>query len=82
MMISALLAQLVVHIRWPKYWSFRFSISPSNDYSGLIPFRIDWIDLLAVQGTFKSLLQLYNVTSKVNQFIHLLTPCLQASGPT
>ena len=44
-------------IRWPKYWSFSFSISPSNEYSGLISFRIDWLDLLAVQGTRKSLLQ-------------------------
>ena len=47
----------VLHIRWPKYWSFSFSISPSNEYSGLISFRIDWLDLFAVQGTFKSLLQ-------------------------
>ena len=47
----------VLHIRWPKYWSFSFSISPSNEYSGLISFRIDWMDLLAVQGTLKSLLQ-------------------------
>ena len=47
----------VLHIRWPKYWSFSFSISPSNDYSGLISFRMDWLDLLAVQGTLKSLLQ-------------------------
>ena len=47
----------VLHIRWPQYWSFSFSISPSNDYSGLISFRIDWLDLLAVQGTLKSLLQ-------------------------
>ena len=45
------------HTRWPKYWSFSFSISPSNEYSGLISFRIDWFDLLAVQGTLKSLLQ-------------------------
>ena len=44
-------------IRWPKYWSFSFSISPSNQYSGLISFRMDWLDLLAVQGTLKSLLQ-------------------------
>ena len=44
-------------IRWPKYWSFSFSISPSNEYSGLISFRMDWLDLLAVQGTLKSLLQ-------------------------
>ena len=47
----------VLHIRWPQYWSFSFSISPSNEYSGLISFRIDWIDLLAVQGALKSLLQ-------------------------
>ena len=48
---------LVLRIRWPKYWSFNFSISPSNEYSGLISFRMDWLDLLAVQGTLKSLLQ-------------------------
>ena len=47
----------VLHIRWPKYWSFSFSISPSNEYSGLISFRIDWFDLLAIPGTLKSLLQ-------------------------
>ena len=47
----------VLHIRWPNYWSFSFSNSPSNEYSGLISFRIDWFDLLAVQGTLKSLLQ-------------------------
>ena len=46
-----------LHIRWPKYWSFNFSISPSNEYSGLISFGIDWLDLLAVQGTLKSLLR-------------------------
>ena len=49
--------ELVLHIRWQKYWSFSFSISPSNEYSGLISFRMDWLDLLAVQGTLKSLLQ-------------------------
>ena len=49
--------ELDLHIRWPKYWSFSFSISPSNEYSGLISFRMDWMDLLAVQGTLKSLLQ-------------------------
>ena len=48
--------QSALHIRWPKYWSFSFSISPSNEYSGLISFRMDWLDLLAVQGTLKSLL--------------------------
>ena len=47
----------VLHIRWPKYWSFSFSISPSSEHPGLISFRVDWLDLLAVQGTLKSLLQ-------------------------
>ena len=46
-----------LHMRWPKYWSFRFSVSPSNEHPGLISFRMDWLDLLAVQGTLKSLLQ-------------------------
>ena len=50
-------SESVLHIRWPKYWSCSFSISPSNEHSGLISFRIDWFDLLAVQGTRKSLLQ-------------------------
>ena len=50
-------SESVLHIRWPKYWNFSFSISPSNEYSGLISFRMDWFDLLAVQGTLKSLLQ-------------------------
>ena len=54
-------------IRWPKYWSFSFSISPSNEYSGLISFRIDWFDLLAVQGTFKSLLQHHNLKASILQ---------------
>ena len=49
--------KVVLRIRWPKYWSFSFSISPSNEYSGLISFRIDWFDLLVVQGTLKSFLQ-------------------------
>ena len=49
--------ELVLHIRWPKYWSFSFSISSSNEYSGLISFRMGWLDLLAVQGTLRSLLQ-------------------------
>ena len=48
---------MAVYIRWPKYWSFSFSVSPSNEYSGLISFRINWFDLLVVQGTLKSLLQ-------------------------
>ena len=50
-------SESVLHMRWPKFWSFSFSISPSNEYSGLISFRIAWLDLLAVQGTLKSLLQ-------------------------
>ena len=50
----------VLHIRWPKYWSFSFNISPSNEYSGLTSFRMDWFDLLAVQGTLKSLLQCHS----------------------
>ena len=52
-------------VRWPKYWSFNFSISPSNEYSGLIPFRIDWLDLLTVQGTLKSLLQHHSSNASV-----------------
>ena len=50
-------SESALHIRWPKYWSFSFSISPSNEYPGLISLRMDWLDLLAVQGTLKSLLQ-------------------------
>ena len=53
--------ELTFHIRWPKYWSFSFSISPSNEYSCLISFRIDWFDLLAIQGILKSLLQHHNL---------------------
>ena len=55
----------VLHIRWPKYWNFRFSISPSNEYSGLISFRMDWLALLAVQETLKSLLQHHSSKSSV-----------------
>ena len=54
-----------LHIRWPKYWSFSFSISPSNEYSGLISFRMDWLDLLAVQGTLRSLLQHHNSKASI-----------------
>ena len=57
----------VLHIRWPKYWSFSFSISPSNEYSGLISFRIDWSYLLAVQGTLKSLLQHHTSKASILQ---------------
>ena len=54
-----------LHIRWPKYWSFSFSISPSNEYSGLISFRMDWLDLLAVQGNLKSLLQRHSSKASI-----------------
>ena len=57
--------ELALHIRWPKHWSFSFSISPSNEYSGFISFGIDWFDLLAVQGTLKSLLQCYNLKASI-----------------
>jgi len=55
----------VLHIRWPRYWSFSFSISSSNEYSGLISFRMDWLDLLSVQGTLKSLLQHHSLKASV-----------------
>ena len=55
--VSVFSNESALHIRWPKYWSFSFNISPSNNYSGLISFRMDWLDLLAVQGTLKSFLQ-------------------------
>ena len=58
--------ELVLRIRWPKYWSFSFGISPSNEYSGLISFRMDWLDLLAVQGILKSLLQHHNSKAPYN----------------
>ena len=61
-------SESVLHIRWPKYWSFSFKISPSNEYSELISFRIDWFDFLAVQGTLKSLL--CNTTVQKHQFFH------------
>ena len=69
----------VLHIRWPKYWSFAFSISPSSDYSGLISFRMDWLDLLAVQGTLKSLLQHHS--SKASIFQHSAFFVVQLSHP-
>ena len=57
----------VLCVKWPKYWSFSFSISPSNEYSGLIPFRMDWLVLLAVQGTLKSLLQHHSTKASILQ---------------
>ena len=55
----------VLHIRWPKYWRFSFSTSPSNEYSGFISFRIDWFDLLIVQGTLRSLLQHHSLKASI-----------------
>ena len=63
--IRVLPSEPVLHIRWPKYWSFSFSISTSLEYSGLISFRIDWFDLLAVQGTLKSLLQYHSLKTSI-----------------
>ena len=76
----------VLHIRWPKYWGFSFSISPSNEYSGLIFFIMDWLDLLAVQGTFKSLLQHHSSKASVFQcsafFIVQLSHPYMTTGKT
>ena len=58
-------SESVLHIRWPKYWSFSFSFSPSNEHPGLISFRMDWLDLLAVQGTLKSLLQHHSTRASI-----------------
>ena len=63
--LRVFLSESVLRIRWPEYWSFSFSISPSNEYSGLISFRMDWLDLLAVQGTLKSLLQHHNSEASI-----------------
>ena len=66
--------ETILHIRWPKYWSFSFSISPSNEYSGLISIRIDWFDLLAVLGTLKRLLQyqLKSISSSAFSFLYII----------
>ena len=72
-------SESALHIRWPKYWSFSFSISPSSEYSGPISFRIDWFDLLAVQGTFSSLLQHYS--SKASILQHSAFFMVQLSHP-
>ena len=78
--------ELVLHIRWPKYWSFSFSISPSNEYSGQISFRMDWLDLLAVQGTLKSILQHHSSKASIHQcsavLIVQLSHPYMASGKT
>jgi len=77
--IRVLSNESVLHIRWPKYWSFSFSISPSNEHSGLISFRMDWLDLLAVQGTLKSLLQHHSSKTSILQHLALFT--VQPSHP-
>ena len=76
----------VLHIRWPKYWSFSFSISPSSEYSGLISFRMDWLYLLTVQGTLKSLLQQHSSKASILRcsafFIVQLSPPYMITGKT
>ena len=76
----------VLRIRWPKYWNFNFSISPSNEYSGLISFRIEWLDLLAVQGTLKSLLQHHSSKASILQhsafFIVQISHSYMTTGKT
>ena len=76
----------VPHVRWPKYWSFSFSISPSNEYSGLISFRMDWLDLLAVQGTLKSLVQHHSSKASILRhssfFIVQLSDLYMTTGKT
>ena len=76
----------VLHIKWPKYWSFSFSISPSNEHSGLIPFRMDWLDLLAVQGTLESLLQHHSSKASILRhsaffIVHLSHPYMTTGKP-
>ena len=79
-------SESVLHIRWPKYWSFSFSISPSNEYLGLISFRIDWFNLLAVQGTPKNLLQHHSSKASILQhsdfFIVQLSHPYMTTGKT
>ena len=72
-------SESVLHIRWPKYWSFSFNISPSNERPGLISFRMDWLDLPAVQGTLKSLLQ--HDSSKASILLHSASFIVQLSHP-
>ena len=79
-------SESALYVRWPKYWSFSFSISPSNEYSGLISFRTDWFNLLAVQGTPKSLLQHHNSKASILQcsafFIVQLSDPYMTTGKT
>ena len=84
--IRILSRESVLRMRWPKYWSFSFSISPSGEYSGLISFRMDWLDLLAVQGTRKSLLQHHSSKESILQcsvflMVQLSHPYLTTGKP-
>ena len=83
--IRAFSNESAFHIRWPKYWSFSFNLSPSNEYPGLVSFRIDWLDLLAIQGTFKSLLQCHSSKASILPhsafFIQLPSFLVQLSHP-
>ena len=84
--IRVFFSESVLCIRWPKYWSYSFSISPSNEYSGLISFRMDWLDLIAVQGTVKNLLQHHSSKASVLQcsafFIVQLSHSYMTTGKT
>ena len=71
-----------LHMRWPKYWSFSFKISPSNEYSGLISYRMDWLDLLAVQGTLKSILQHHSSKASILRLSAFFTVQLSHSYMT
>ena len=84
--IRAFSNELTLHMRWPKYWSFSFSISPSNEHPGLISLRMDWLDLLAVQGTLKSLLQYHSSKPSILQhsafFIVQISHLYMTTGKT
>ena len=84
--IRVFLNESALHIRWPKYWSFSFNISPSNEHPGLISFRMDWLDFLAVQGTLKSLLQHHSSKASILQqsafFIVQLSHPYMTTGKT
>ena len=77
--IMVFLNELALHIRWPKYWSFSFNISPSNEHPGLISFRMDWLDLFAVQGILKSLLQHHSSKASILQHSAFFIVQLSAS---
>ena len=77
--IRVFFKESVLHVRWPNYWSFSFSISPSKEYSGLISFNIDWLDLLAIQGTLKSLLQHHSSKASIIRYSTFFT--VQLSHP-